>query len=244
MFDHVTIRVSDLEASRRFYALAFDAIELGEAPTAGGGFLEWRDFSIAAATDERPVTRRLHVAFVARARERVEEFWRALTDAGYSSDGEPGLRPQYRPDYYGAFVLDPDGNSVEAVHHARLRDDGGTIDHLWIRVSSVAVSRRFYKTIGPAAGFEVGHESEERVLFRGPVASFSIVAGEPTEGLHLAFPARDRAAVGEFHRLAVAAGYRDNGAPGERPVYHPGYYAAYALDPDGSNVEVVFHDRR
>ena len=59
----------------------------------------------------------------------------------------------------------------------------------------------------------------------------------------MAFPAADQAAVEAFHRTAVDAGYRDNGAPGERPEYHPGYYGAFVLDPDGNNVEAVFHDR-
>lgn len=61
--------------------------------------------------------------------------------------------------------------------------------------------------------------------------------------MHLAFPAPDDATVREFHRVALAAGYRDNGAPGERPEYHPGYYAAYVLDPDGDDVEAVDHNR-
>ncbi len=61
--------------------------------------------------------------------------------------------------------------------------------------------------------------------------------------MHIAFPAPDDATVGEFHRIATAAGYRDNGAPGERPIYHPGYYGAFVLDPDGNNVEVVNHNR-
>ena len=60
---------------------------------------------------------------------------------------------------------------------------------------------------------------------------------------YVAFPAADRAAVEAFHRTAVDAGYRDNGAPGERPEYHPGYYGAFVLDPDGNNIEAVFHDR-
>ncbi len=60
--------------------------------------------------------------------------------------------------------------------------------------------------------------------------------------MHLAFAARNRAEVEEFHRIAIEAGYRDNGGPGERK-YHQGYYAAFVLDPDGNNVEAVFHDR-
>jgi catechol 2,3-dioxygenase-like lactoylglutathione lyase family enzyme len=74
--------------------------------------------------------------------------------------------------------------------------------------------------------------------------SFTFVPGEPlTEHVHLAFPAPDRATVDEFHRVALAAGYRDNGAPGERPHYHPGYYGAFVIDPDGHNVEAVYHER-
>ena len=65
--------------------------------------------------------------------------------------------------------------------------------------------------------------------------------GTPTEHVHIAFPASENAAVDEFHRAAIAAGYRDNGAPGERPVYHPDYYGAFVLDPDGNNVEAVCH---
>ena len=73
--------------------------------------------------------------------------------------------------------------------------------------------------------------------------SFSVVDGTPTEHLHMAFPASDRAAVDAFHRTATGAGYRDNGAPGERPEYHAGYYGAFVYDPDGNNIELVFHDR-
>ena len=116
MFDHETIRVSDLEASHRFYALALSTLGFAD-PTAGGGFYEWWDFSISQARDERPVTRNLHVAFVATSRDAVDEWWRVMTDAGYRDDGAPGLRPQYHAEYYGAFVLDPDGNNVELVCH-------------------------------------------------------------------------------------------------------------------------------
>jgi catechol 2,3-dioxygenase-like lactoylglutathione lyase family enzyme len=64
--------------------------------------------------------------------------------------------------------------------------------------------------------------------------------GAPTTGLHLAFQAADEEAVRRFHQAALAAGGTDNGGPGERH-YHPGYYGAYVLDPDGNNVEAVFH---
>jgi predicted lactoylglutathione lyase len=70
-----------------------------------------------------------------------------------------------------------------------------------------------------------------------------IATGEPTKNVHIAFAARNREEVDEFHRLAIKAGYRDNGPPGERPIYHEGYYGAFVLDPDGNNIEAVFHDR-
>ena len=70
------------------------------------------------------------------------------------------------------------------------------------------------------------------------------MAGEaPTENVHLAFPAATNEAVDEFHRALTGAGYRDNGPPGEREIYHPGYYGAFVLDPDGNNVELVNHNR-
>ena len=77
----------------------------------------------------------------------------------------------------------------------------------------------------------------------GESGSFSLVAGTPTEHLHLAFPANRNETVAAFHRAATEAGYRDNGGPGERPIYHAGYYSAFVLDPDGNNVEVVNHNR-
>jgi catechol 2,3-dioxygenase-like lactoylglutathione lyase family enzyme len=241
MFDHVTIRVTDRTASERFYDTVL--IPLGIDRTyRTRRFSEWQDFSLTAADDADPPTRRLHVAFVARSREQVDEFWRDGTAAGYVDDGEPGPRPQYRRDYYGAFLLDPDGNSVEAVHHGALRR-GGVIDHLWIRVADVAAAKRFYETIAAPAGLRLTADTPDRVQFAGASGSFSLVSGTPTENVHLAFPTDDDADVRRFHEAATDAGYRSHGGPSERPRYHPGYYAAYVLDPDGNNVEVVNHHR-
>jgi catechol 2,3-dioxygenase-like lactoylglutathione lyase family enzyme len=188
------------------------------------------------------VTRRLHIAFVAPSPLHAERFWRVGTEAGYRDDGAPGPRPQYGDDYYGAFLLDPDGNSAEAVHHWSLRR-GGAIDHLWIRVADVARAKRFYETVAPHAGFRLGTDTPDRAQFRGPSGSFSVVSGRPTEHAHVAFPADANPTVDAFHAAARRAGYRDNGAPGERAAYHAGYYAAFVLDPDGNNVEVVNHNR-
>jgi catechol 2,3-dioxygenase-like lactoylglutathione lyase family enzyme len=241
VFDHVTIRVSDRQASERFYELVLGSLDRDNGYS-GEHYAEWGDFSLAAATVEKPVTRRLHVGFTAPTRSHVDEFWRLGIEAGSPDDGEPGPRPQYSDDYYGAFLLDPDGNSAEAVHHGSVHERGG-IDHLWIRVADLESSKRFYEAISPFSGFALASQRAERVQFRGLGASFSIVSGAPTENLHLAFPASENATVEAFHAAALDAGYRDSGAPGERSIYHAGYFGAFVLDPDGNNVEVVCHNR-
>ena len=242
MFDHVTIRVADRASSERFYELVLSALGI-KMTSSGEGYAEWDDFSLAQATAERPATRRLHIGFTAPTRAHVDAFWRAGRAAGYRDDGEPGPRPQYTPDYYGGFLLDPDGNSAEAVHHERVRP-GNVIDHVWMRVRDVAASKRFYEAAGLQAGFSLGTDSPELARFSSPDGSFSVVAGEhPTENVHLAFGAGDDATVRRFHRALVVAGYEDDGPPGERAVYHPGYYGAYVLDPDGNSVEMVHHNR-
>jgi catechol 2,3-dioxygenase-like lactoylglutathione lyase family enzyme len=235
------IRCSDRDASRRFYETVLDPI--GHRLSHGDGVDRWNELLIAQASAENPVTRRLHVGFVTRAREEVDRFWNAGVEAGYASDGEPGLRPEYSPDYYGGFLLDPDGNSAEAVWHGRERDPGGIIDHLWIRVKDLEAAKRFYATIAPVLGLTLYGDSPERFHVRGRGRSFALVRGEPTDDVHIAFPAGDNQTVHEFHSVATEAGYRDNGGPGERPRYHPGYYAAFVFDPDGNNIEAVNHNR-
>ncbi len=241
MFDHVTIRVADIGASGRFYETVLGT--LGFAPTRSELWDEWGDFSIAPVSEEHPRSRRLHVGFVADSQAEVDAFWRAGVDAGYASDGEPGPRPQYHERYYGGFLLDPDGNSVEAVYHGRPRSPGTNIDHLWLRVGDLDASRRFYATIAPVVGLSIDESGRWGVGVVGGDRSLTLLTGEPTEDVHIAFPAPDEATVKEFHRLALAADYRDNGGPGERPIYHPGYYGAFVLDPDGNNIEAVFHNR-
>ena len=240
MFDHVTIRVSDREASERFYDTLLGAIGIDETHS-GVDFTEWGDFSLAQSNAWNPVTHGLHVGFGASSPQRVDEFWRVGTAAGYRDDGEPGPRPEYGDDYYGGFLLDPDGNSVEAVHFEGVSSG---VDHLWVRVADVAASKRFYETIAPQARIRLGTDTPERVAFTGEPGSFSVLSGDHvTQDLHIAFPTSENQAVDDFHQAAIEAGYRDNGTPGERPIYHRGYYSAYVLDPDGNNIELVNHNR-
>jgi catechol 2,3-dioxygenase-like lactoylglutathione lyase family enzyme len=245
VFDHVLIAVSDLEASGRFYRTVLS--ELGTEPSyEDAEIVEWRDWDILATNPTHPVTRGLHVGFRAPSHEAVDAFWQAGIDAGYRDDGPPGPRTVYGPDYYGGFLLDPDGNSVEAVHLERENPvPDGCIDHLWIRVRDPAASKRFYTTIAPYAGLRLGVDEPEHVQMAGEGFSFSLVRDERprTEHVHLAFPTNEDATVREFHAAALAAGYEDHGGPGERPNYHAGYYGAFVLDPDGHNIEVVNHNR-
>jgi catechol 2,3-dioxygenase-like lactoylglutathione lyase family enzyme len=245
MFDHVGIAVSDLAASERFYRTVLSA--LGVDPGhADDELVEWEDWDISPTDREHPVTHGLHVGFRAPDRAAVDAFWQAGIDAGHPDDGAPGPRPVYGPDYYGGFLLDPDGNSVEAVHTARERAVlDGSVDHLWLRVRDPEASRRFYATVAPHAGLRLTRDAPDRVQFSGSDFSFSLVRDERalTERVHLAFTADTNATVRAFHAAALAAGYEDHGAPGERPIYHPGYYGAFVLDPDGHNVELVNHNR-
>ena len=120
---------------------------------------------------------------------------------------------------------------------------GRLIDHLHLVVHDIEASRRFYSAALEALGIPIGGSGADYfwadelfVSSRDSKAAQGVLTGR----VHLAFQATDREAVERFHRAVLAAGGRDNGAPGMRP-YHPGYYAAFALDPDGNNVEAVYH---
>jgi catechol 2,3-dioxygenase-like lactoylglutathione lyase family enzyme len=123
------------------------------------------------------------------------------------------------------------------------------IDHTGFNVTSLELSKAFYLKALASLGYGISLELEGAAGFGSqqgagddPGGDFWISAGEPqTPRTHIAFRAASEEQVAEFHRAAIAAGGTDNGPPGPRPHYHPGYYAAFVLDPDGYNVEAVFH---
>ena len=121
------------------------------------------------------------------------------------------------------------------------------IDHLGIPVSDIAASRRFYEAALAPLGYKVlGEETNglgnNVVLMGVDEVDFVIADGEPvSEGTHFAFRVETRAEVDAFHAAALGVGGKDNGAPGIRENYHPNYYAAFVIDPDGMNVEAVCH---
>ena len=98
--------------------------------------------------------------------------------------------PEYHDRYYAGFLLDPDGNSVEAVHDGRPRDCAAVIDHIWLRVGDLEASKRFWVTIGPALGLHISRELPARFHVAGSGRSFALVdGGDRTRDVHIAFPA-------------------------------------------------------
>jgi catechol 2,3-dioxygenase-like lactoylglutathione lyase family enzyme len=114
---------------------------------------------------------------------------------------------------------------------------GRLVDHVHLRVRDLEASKRFYSAVLEALGRGLGGEREGAFWADELYVSDD---AEPTARLHLAFQAADEEAVKRFHEAGIAAGGTDNGGPGERS-YHPGYYGAYVLDPDGNNIEAVLH---
>lgn len=125
------------------------------------------------------------------------------------------------------------------------------IDHTGVAVSNIAKSKAFYAAALEPLGYRIVMELTAEQTGGAHVAGFGvppkpdfwISSGEPNKpGVHTAFRAASRAVVDAFYRSALAAGGRDNGAPGPRAHYHPDYYGAFVLDPDGHNIEAVCHD--
>ena len=120
---------------------------------------------------------------------------------------------------------------------------GRLIDHIQLVVADLAKSKRFYEAALGALNIPIAMSTEE--FFNADELFVSVKDSQASAGIltgrvHLAFTTRDKSAVERFYEAALAAGGRDNGKPGSRP-YHPGYYAAFLLDPDGNNIEVVYH---
>jgi catechol 2,3-dioxygenase-like lactoylglutathione lyase family enzyme len=126
---------------------------------------------------------------------------------------------------------------TQELHRGRL------IDHIQLVVKDLPASQAFYEAVFkvlkiPMAGTGDGYFWADELFVS--TAESEAAHGELTGRHHMAFQAKDRTMVDAFHKAALAAGGKDNGAPGERP-YHPGYYAAFVLDPDGNNIEAVYH---
>ena len=120
---------------------------------------------------------------------------------------------------------------------------GRLIDHIQLVVKDITASKRFYRAVFDVLKIPLGGEADDPlwadVLYISNKESDAAL-GRLTGRAHIAFQGKDRETVDRLHKAALAAGGKDFGAPGERK-YHPGYYGAFVLDPDGNNIEVVFH---
>lgn len=115
---------------------------------------------------------------------------------------------------------------------------GRLIDHIQLRCADLAASKRFYAAVLGVLGVPLIELAPGLIV--ADELCLTAASGDPVSHIHLAFQTDSREQVVRFHAVALAAGGRDNGAPGERR-YHPGYYAAFVLDPDGNNIEAVYH---
>ncbi|WP_085899594.1 VOC family protein [Kiloniella majae] len=126
IFNHVQIKVKDLEISKAFYdrimsALGYDQVLDIPDMVIGYGTSVHDMFEIRQADEEAPLSQAVHISFNARDRKSVDEFYRIALENGATCNGKPGLRPEYEEGYYAAFILDPDGHNIEAVY-AELRE--------------------------------------------------------------------------------------------------------------------------
>jgi catechol 2,3-dioxygenase-like lactoylglutathione lyase family enzyme len=122
-------------------------------------------------------------------------------------------------------------------------EDKNMIAHTSLAVSNYATSKTFYKKALAPLGYENNMEYGEAAGFNdGKNTDFWIAAKDTVVPMHVAFEAKNKQEVEAFHKAALAAGASDNGAPGYRSEYWPGYYAAFVYDPDGHNVEAVWYD--
>lgn len=116
------------------------------------------------------------------------------------------------------------------------------LDHLGVKVKDLAASKRFYSAALAPLGYTVQYEDKSAIGFGTKAApALWLGQGDSRGAVHIALAAKDRATVEAFHKAAVPAGGKDNGKPGIRADYHPNYYAAFVIDPDGNNLEAVCH---
>lgn len=128
LIDHIQLVVADLAVSRAFYGAVLDVLKIPINDESGGFF--WADEFVVSAVDSEAaqgkLTGRHHVAFQAKSREMVDLFYKQALANGGKDNGAPGERP-YHPGYYAAFVIDPDGNNIEAVYHGEATQSADAI---------------------------------------------------------------------------------------------------------------------
>ncbi|MGI9464087.1 MAG: VOC family protein [Aestuariivirgaceae bacterium] len=263
MFSHFTLGSNDLHRAGEFHAPVMET--LGQslvAESLPGDYLMFAPAEqrrphlfVCRPFDGLPATwsNGYHIAFNAPDEETVDRFHAAALAHGGLDDGAPGLRPEYAPDYYGAYVRDPDGNKLQAVCYTSGRRAGRTgdiISHITIGHGDLERERAFYSAaLAPLGITELPEEGDEVSAGFG-LAGFELPVvyiqppfdGRPAtrgNGTHTAFAAPSREAVAKFHTAALAHGGTCDGPPGPRPHHSENYYAAYVLDQVGNKLQAV-----
>jgi len=263
MFSHFSLGSNDLLRSEAFYSALM--------PTLGQTLLEvshdegyvafgrpgWRhpQLFIGRPFDGLPATwsHGFHIAFMAKDKEAVHQFYESAINHGGYDDGAPGLRSIYAPDYYAAYVRDPDGNKLQAVCYLEGRKAGPTgdvISHITIGHADLEKARSFYTNVLEPLGLvDIPKEGDATSAgfgfkgFRTPIVYVQLpFDGRPASfgnGTHVAFSAPSRDAVESFHAAALKSGGSSEGAPGPRPHYSADYYGAYVRDLVGNKLQAV-----
>ncbi len=260
MFTHFTLGTNDRPRAEAFYAAVLPPLGLELVKSV-------EDFFAYAADEQEPpwlVINRpfdglpatwsngFHIALLARDEAAVQAFHAAALRSGGHDEGAPGLRPHYAPDYYAAYVRDPDGNKLQAVYYRdgrRAGPRGDVVSHITLGCNDLERSRPFYE--GLLAVLEIERLPREETPgedlafgFAGRRLPIVFVQrpfdGRPAtwgNGAHVSFDTPSRAVVEAFHEAALSLGGSDEGKPGLRPRYHAKYYAAYVRDPDGNKLQ-------
>lgn len=259
MFSHFTLGTNDIGRSRGFYDAVLAplglAVVYGDERVAAYGMGQqaapW--IWIMPPYDGLPasVGNGSHIAFLAPDQAAVETFHGAGLAAGGSDEGAPGTRDRYAPDYFAAYLHDPDGNKLQAVHYGvarKVAPGQNGLSHVTLGSSDLARSRAFFDEALGQLGLERLYDEENGTAYCRPGSQKPAIStrrpydGQPASqgnGFHAALLAESRAEVDAFHRAALACGGRDEGAPGLRPHYSPHYYGAYVRDPDGNKLQAV-----
>jgi catechol 2,3-dioxygenase-like lactoylglutathione lyase family enzyme len=208
VFAHVVLRASDARVSIPPLRAALAA--LGPQPDElTDTTARWGALRLVTAHG-RPVTRGLHLAFVAPTLDGITAFWTAGLAAGLADDGAPGPRPHYGAGYHGAYLRDRDGNSLEAVHHAGA-PRRGLLDHITARVRDLDAATALCERVAAAAGLHaIAEAGGTAIVGATPGDSLLLLPGSPTRGLDVTYAAGGRASLetidAEGNRISFVAG--------------------------------------
>ena len=278
MMMHVTLGSNDLEKAVIFYGAVMPILNHARAPIHLDNFLAYAPISgvssgdamgqinpggrispflcVCRPYDGRPASQGngFHIAWMAADKAAVEAFHAAALAHGGTDEGAPGYRVAYSPDYYGAYVRDPDGNKLQAVFYenGRKAGPGGTVlSHVTLPVDDLAAGLAFYEPVFASLGVDrlpSGETPGEDYAFSRDGADLPVIYvqrpfdGRPAahgNGQHVSFFAQTSTEVDQFYEIALRLGGRDDGPPGVRPTYTQPYYAAYIRDPFGTKIQAV-----